>query len=73
MPFRDAVAESWRQNKENALMLYKFLQGIVEQRMSPKSIDGPLRIAQLSGEAAREGATSVPEPDGDGELESCCG
>jgi regulator of sigma E protease len=26
--------------------------------MSPKSIDGPLRIAQLSGEAAREGATS---------------
>ncbi len=58
LPFRDAMAESWRQNRENALMLYKFLQGIVEQRMSPKSIDGPLRIAQLSGEAAREGATS---------------
>jgi regulator of sigma E protease len=58
LPFRAAVAESLDENGKNALMLYKFLQGIVEQRMSPKSIDGPLRIAQLSGEAARQGATS---------------
>jgi regulator of sigma E protease len=58
LPFGEAIVESWRQNKEYAQMLYKFLQGIIEQRMSPKSIDGPIRIAQLSGEAAREGATS---------------
>lgn len=58
LPFRDAVAESWRQNKANALMLYKFLQGIIEQRMSPKSIDGPIGIGRLAGQAAREGATS---------------
>ena len=28
---------------------------MVERRMSPKSLEGPIRIAQLSGEAAREG------------------
>jgi regulator of sigma E protease len=58
LPFQDALKKSLEENGKNALMLYKFLQGIVEQRMSPKSIDGPLRIAQLSGEAARQGATS---------------
>jgi regulator of sigma E protease len=58
LPFHEALSVSWTKNKEYAGMLYKFLQGIVEQRMSPKSIDGPIRIAQLSGEAAREGVTS---------------
>src|SRR5580704_19657763 len=36
-------------------MILKFLQGIVERRMSPKSLQGPIGIARLSGEAAREG------------------
>ena len=36
-------------------MIFKLLEGIVERRMSPKSIEGPIRIAQMSGEAAREG------------------
>src|SRR5206468_4805476 len=30
----------------------------VQRRMSPKSIEGPIRIAQLSGDAAREGPTA---------------
>jgi len=53
----DAVAESVRENVKSATLVYKFLQGIVERRMSPKSFEGPIRIAQISGEAAREGAT----------------
>jgi regulator of sigma E protease len=58
LSFRDALSESLDQNGKNALMLYKFLQGIIEQRMSPKSIDGPIGIGRLAGQAARESATS---------------
>src|SRR6185436_17137794 len=36
-------------------LIFKFLEGIVERRMSAKSLEGPIRIAQLSGQAAREG------------------
>lgn len=58
LPFGEAVRESVRQNVKSAGLIYKFLQGIVERRMSAKSLEGPVRIAQLSGEAAREGATA---------------
>jgi regulator of sigma E protease len=51
-----AFAESCRQNLQSARMILKFLEGIVERRMSPKSLQGPIGIARLSGEAAREGA-----------------
>jgi regulator of sigma E protease len=53
--FPDALAESVRQNVSYATLIYQFLQGIVERRMSAKSLEGPIRIAQLSGDAAREG------------------
>jgi regulator of sigma E protease len=56
LPFREAVAESWRQNVQSTKLIYQFLQGIIERRMSAKSLEGPIRIAQLSGQAAREGA-----------------
>ena len=55
LPFLQAAAESWKQNMQSAKMIFKFLEGIIQQRLSPKSIEGPIRIAQLSGEAAREG------------------
>ncbi len=54
----EALSESVRQNLRGATLIYEFLEGIVARRMSAKSIDGPIRIAQLSGEAAREGAYS---------------
>jgi regulator of sigma E protease len=53
-----ALYESSRQNVQSAQMIFKFLEGIVERRLSPKSLEGPIRIAQLSGESAREGAIS---------------
>jgi len=53
--FPDALAESLRQNVRSAGLVYEFLKRILEQRMSPKSLEGPIGIARLSGEAAREG------------------
>lgn len=56
LPFRAALAESWRQNIQVTKLTYQFLQGIIERRMSAKGLSGPIGIAQLSGQAAREGA-----------------
>jgi regulator of sigma E protease len=58
LAFPAALQESIRQNVQSAKLIYKFLEGLIERRMSPKSIEGPIRIAQMSGEAAREGATT---------------
>jgi regulator of sigma E protease len=52
----ESPVESWRQNVQSTKLIYQFLQGIIERRMSAKSLEGPIRIAQLSGQAAREGA-----------------
>ena len=56
LPLPEAISESVRQNVRGATLIYELLRGIVARRMSAKSIEGPIRIAQLSGEAAREGA-----------------
>jgi regulator of sigma E protease len=58
LPFPEALAQSVRQNVRGATLIYELLRSIVARRMSAKSLDGPIRIAQLSGEAAREGAYS---------------
>ena len=55
LPLPQALAESVRQNAKSATFIYEFLRGVVERRMSPKSAAGPIGIAQMSGEAAREG------------------
>ena len=56
LPFPEALSESVKQNAKYASMIYTILRGIVERRMSAKSLNGPIGIAQMSGEAAREGA-----------------
>ncbi len=54
-----AIVQSLRFNKENALLIYQLLGSILERRVSAKSaLAGPIQIAQMSSEAAREGATS---------------
>lgn len=58
LAFPDAFRESIRQNVKSAGLIYKMLQGIVERRISSKSLEGPIRIAQLSGDAAREGTAA---------------
>jgi regulator of sigma E protease len=58
LPLDKAFTESLRHNWMSAGLIYEFLKGIIERRMSAKSLEGPIRIAQLSGDAAREGAFS---------------
>lgn len=58
LPFAQAVAESGKENLQNAKLVTRLLEGILERRVSPKSIQGPIRIAQMSGEMAREGPAS---------------
>lgn len=53
-----ALRESIQQNIQSAGLIFKLLGGILERRMSPKSITGPIGIAQLSGAAAREGPSA---------------
>ncbi len=53
--FVDAWRESVDQNTKNATLIFRFLAGLIEQRMSPKSLEGPIGIARLSGQAARAG------------------
>ncbi|MBZ5626133.1 MAG: RIP metalloprotease RseP [Acidobacteriia bacterium] len=58
LSFPDAFTESLRQNGKNAMMIVQVLKGVLERRMSTKNLTGPIGIAQLSGEAAREGPSA---------------
>jgi regulator of sigma E protease len=58
LPLPQALAEATRSSVQNAKLIFSVLEGIVERRMSPKSFAGPIRIAQMSGQAAREGAAT---------------
>jgi regulator of sigma E protease len=54
----DAFQASVQQNVKGATLIFRFLSGIVERRMSAKNLEGPIGIARLSGEAAREGPSA---------------
>jgi regulator of sigma E protease len=58
LPFGEAMRESVKQNQRSAGLILQFLRGIVERRMSAKSLEGPIGIARLSSEAAREGVAT---------------
>ena len=54
--FTEAFAHSIDFNQRNALMMFKVLGGILERRVSPKSLSGPIGMAKMSSEAAQQGA-----------------
>jgi len=58
LPIAPALAESLRFNRQNATMIFQVLRSIVARRVSPKTLSGPIGIAQLSSEAAQEGPSS---------------
>lgn len=58
LPLGEALRQSIHENAESAKLLVQFLERMAERRMSPKALVGPVGIAQLSGEAAREGAAT---------------
>lgn len=53
--FPQALSESVRENAKNAEFLYTTLRGIIQQKMSARSLSSPIGIAQLSGDYARAG------------------
>jgi regulator of sigma E protease len=55
LSFSAALSESVSQNAKSAGLIVSFLKGMLERRLPAKSLQGPIGIAQRSGEAAREG------------------
>jgi regulator of sigma E protease len=55
LSFPDALRESFRENARYATIIFQMLKGIVERRMSPRSLSGPVEMARASREAAQEG------------------
>jgi regulator of sigma E protease len=51
----DALRESVQENARSTGLIFRFLEGIVERRISAKSLAGPVSIAQMSGQAAKQG------------------
>jgi regulator of sigma E protease len=53
LPLVGAINASVEQNKKFAFLIVEMVQKMVERKVSIKQLDGPVRIAQLSGQAAR--------------------
>jgi len=61
LPFPAALRESLHENRQGALLLVKVIKGMIERRVSAKNLSSPIGIAQMSGEAARQGAPAFLE------------
>jgi regulator of sigma E protease len=55
LSFTDAFAQSLHFNQQNALMIFQMLGSILERRVSPKSVSGPIAMAKMSSDALRLG------------------
>ena len=53
LPFAEALQLSLHENRQNALLILELVKKMVERKMSVRSIEGPIRIGQAAGEAAR--------------------
>ena len=51
--FSDALNLSLHENKQNALLILELVKKMAQRKISMKSIEGPIRIGQAAGEAAR--------------------
>jgi regulator of sigma E protease len=58
LSFPAAFNESLRQNAKDAMLIVQVLKGMVERRMSPKNLSGPIGIGVMAGDAAREGPSA---------------
>jgi len=53
LPFAEAMKLSLRENRQNALLILELVKKMAQRKISMKSIEGPIRIGQAAGEAAR--------------------
>jgi regulator of sigma E protease len=54
LSFGEALGHSIEQNKKYAMLLVELVQKMIERKVSVKMMSGPIDIAKVSGEAARE-------------------
>ena len=54
LSFPQALGRSIEQNKKYAMLLIELVQKMVQKKVSVKMMSGPIDIARVSGEAARE-------------------
>ncbi|HEY2895358.1 MAG TPA: site-2 protease family protein, partial [Pirellulales bacterium] len=53
LPFAAAFTLSLHKNQENAMLILELVKKMAERKISMRSIEGPIRIGQAAGEAAR--------------------
>jgi regulator of sigma E protease len=53
LPFAEAFSLSLHENRQNALLILELVKKMVQRKISMRSIEGPIRIGQAAGEAAR--------------------
>jgi regulator of sigma E protease len=53
LPFRAALNKSVTENRQNALLILELVKKMAQRKISMRSIEGPIRIGQAAGEAAR--------------------
>lgn len=53
LPFAEALNLSLHENRQNALLILELVKKMVQHKISIRSIEGPIRIGQAAGEAAR--------------------
>lgn len=56
LPFGEALNQSIKANTRNATMIFDSLKGMVQMRLSPKQLEGPVGIARTAAAAAKRGA-----------------
>jgi regulator of sigma E protease len=53
LPFAAAFDLSLQKNRQNALLILELVKKMAQRKISVRSIEGPIRIGQAAGEAAR--------------------
>lgn len=53
LPFAQALDLSLKENKQDSLLILELVKKMAERKISVRSIEGPIRIGQAAGEAAR--------------------
>ncbi len=53
LPFAEAMKLSLHENRQNGLLILELVKKMAQRKISMKSIEGPIRIGQAAGEAAR--------------------
>jgi regulator of sigma E protease len=53
LPFAEALHLSLHENRQNGLLILELVKKMAQRKISMKSIEGPIRIGQAAGEAAR--------------------